>query len=342
MAQIVNVGIGTIDANPFRLLGDYPYVERKLETLQRSYGDAGMWPGVIARKRGNRNQIAFGHHRVEAARRFGLESVALIIEDLSDEQMLQYMGRENMEDYNADFLVMLETWEAGLKFLARDRAQNPQPIDIAKLLGWIRSENRPGEVRSSDTANACHAAHSLIVGGHLSRDDVRGLATAAVREIVQRAQSNIEQLEKMARVAQRPVAETEQAKEIVGKAAARTADQFRRGEHGLGQKDLGGRVDLNAYRFAREAKKQSPLFTQFTERAIEAVARMLKEDATAEKLEEIAKFVSEVVTEEDRASLRKLDFGLGELGQRSTAWRKRLLPNKVAKLSPVAQLTEGR
>ena len=27
-----------------------------------------------------------------------------------------FMGRENMEDYNADFLCMLETWHAGVEF----------------------------------------------------------------------------------------------------------------------------------------------------------------------------------------------------------------------------------
>ena len=46
--------------------------------------------------------------------------------------MLQFMGRENMEDYNADFLCMLETWEAAVKFAHRS-AQNSKPIDIARL-----------------------------------------------------------------------------------------------------------------------------------------------------------------------------------------------------------------
>ena len=40
------------------------------------------------------------------------------------------MGRENMEDYNADFLVMLESWEAAIKYCGRGR-ENPQTIDVA-------------------------------------------------------------------------------------------------------------------------------------------------------------------------------------------------------------------
>jgi len=54
--------------------------------------------------------------------------------------MLQFMGRENGEDYNADFLVMLETWEAVVNFLglAREKAQD---VAIARFLGC--TEMRP-------------------------------------------------------------------------------------------------------------------------------------------------------------------------------------------------------
>ena len=48
------------------------------------------------------------------------------------------MGRENMEDYNADFLCMLETWEAGLVFWPSIDGKTAQPLEIARLLGWDR------------------------------------------------------------------------------------------------------------------------------------------------------------------------------------------------------------
>jgi hypothetical protein len=50
------------------------------------------------------------------------------------------MGRENGEDYGAEFLVMLNTWEAALQFISAefpaDRPGKPQAIEIARLLGW--------------------------------------------------------------------------------------------------------------------------------------------------------------------------------------------------------------
>ena len=53
--------------------------------------------------------------------------------------MIQFMGHENLEDYNADFLCMLETWEAGAQFfLPLDGGKRGQAINSARLWGWTR------------------------------------------------------------------------------------------------------------------------------------------------------------------------------------------------------------
>ena len=41
------------------------------------------------------------------------------------------IGAVHIEDYNADFLTMLETWEAAVDFY---RNQSRQPIEIARVL----------------------------------------------------------------------------------------------------------------------------------------------------------------------------------------------------------------
>jgi hypothetical protein len=72
----------------------------------------------------------------------------MIVRDLDDEQMLKFMGRENMEDYNADFLTMLETWEAASVFESPDSGVK-QPLEIAKLLSWHQTRRR--RISPSDT-----------------------------------------------------------------------------------------------------------------------------------------------------------------------------------------------
>jgi hypothetical protein len=49
------------------------------------------------------------------------------------------MGREDMEDYNSDFLTMLETWEAAAEHLCLSRdGQARQVIDIAILYSLVQ------------------------------------------------------------------------------------------------------------------------------------------------------------------------------------------------------------
>ena len=48
--------------------------------------------------------------------------------------MLQFMGRENGEDYGTDFLTMLNTWEGAINFAGLTPGIL-KTIDIAKLLG---------------------------------------------------------------------------------------------------------------------------------------------------------------------------------------------------------------
>ena len=94
-SKVTRVSADRLAHNPHRNLAAYPFVERKIEALMRSFTDVGMWEGVIARPSGDTYEIAFGHHRVEAARRVGVD-VPLIVRDLADEQMIQFMGRENL------------------------------------------------------------------------------------------------------------------------------------------------------------------------------------------------------------------------------------------------------
>ena len=47
MSAFVSVPIGAIDANPFRLTSEYPYVERKIESLKRCFDEVGLWKGAL-------------------------------------------------------------------------------------------------------------------------------------------------------------------------------------------------------------------------------------------------------------------------------------------------------
>ena len=46
-----------------------------------------------------------------------------------------------MEDYNADFLTMLETWDAAVGFSSSRDETRGHPVEIAILLGWTQDRS---------------------------------------------------------------------------------------------------------------------------------------------------------------------------------------------------------
>jgi hypothetical protein len=335
-SEIKTVSLSSLDPNPLRHLSRYPFNDDKLDALRRSIRDVGLWEGVIARKTGGRYQIAFGHHRVEAGRKeLGKEArIPVIVRDLTDVQMLQFMGRENMEDYNADFLVMLESWEAAVLFLERDKAQKPQDIDVARLLGWLRPQ--PGErkdLRLDNTASACAKVSKLIEGGYIDRDTVKGLPVHSVREIAERVMAQHEMLERMGKKTQRPAAEIERSKKISARAGGRVAKDVRSGR--LAARDIRGAIDVHAYRAGKE--KKSPLFAMFGKSLADQIEKVCKHDNIAEKFNEIKKALNMLTEDDDIEVVKLLAVRCEAAAGRFETWQ-RTFTNPKRKVVPLKEI----
>jgi len=330
---IENVKISEVDANPFRRLGDYPYVQRKIDALKRSINDVGLWEGVIARRSGNRVEIAFGHHRVEAARQSGLTEINMIVRDLDDDQMLGFMGRENMEDYNADFLTMLETWEAAVSYLGTHRTQSVKAIEIATILGWAADRADRKDQSMTRTAGACNSAHMLIEGGYVKRGDLHDMTVFEAREILTRASANMKRLDAMGKQGGRPRAEIEKAKQQVAKAIKATVDEARDGN--VSKRDLVGRLDQNTYRAAKQAKVKSPLFEQFGKALSDKLASMLKDDAAATNIARIIEAIGIIESDDDLRIVERVKFELGGIQERAAKHAVGLVQNKVVPMTAI-------
>jgi len=340
MSEVVTASVDRIAMNPFRRLHDYPYIQSKLDALDRSIAEVGLWPSIIARPLGDHKlwtyEIAFGHHRLEAAKRHGLKEIPLIIEDLSDKEMLQYMGRENLEDYNASFLIQLESWEAALKsgLLARVGAKSPEAIEIARLLGWLelREDNY---TRLNHTARACQAAYGLITGGYVPRTDFAGLSVQEALNSAETAWLRVQQADKAAAERKTPRAETElYKKDVIGGAFSRTATQIRDGA--VKSRDIRSHVDFNIMDVG--SKKPSPLFESFANQIADNLRRTLNNDADGKKLANIEAALSQITLLDDYAALRRLRTELINLAERAQRWHDRLQParDKVIKFEALS------
>lgn len=322
MAHIQSIDIEQVDANPFRRLKEYPYVERKVEALMRSIKDVGLWEGVIGRAVGNRVQIAFGHHRVEAARRSGLQQINIILRDLDDNEMLGFMGRENMQDYNSDFLTMLETWEAAVEHLFPSRDGDTPKVEsvrVATLLGWVQGRAASGRsindsFQMNRTAEACNSAYALIKGGYVSRPDLQDMTVNDAREILTRASANMKRLDRMAEAGGRPTQDVEQAKQQVAKAIRTTADQARDGS--VAKRDLRGALDTNTYIHAKEAKVKSPLFAEFGTVLCDRIAQICSGDNIDERTVAMLEAIYDIESDKDLRVAGRAVFEMAEAASR--------------------------
>ena len=221
MTELKIVKLKDIDPNPFRdgsggtppatwesVTEAYGFSEEKLRELQDSYRVNGVWAGIHARPVGSRFQLAFGHHRMEAAKRLGEKEVPLLVAPLSDDQMLQFMAAENSEEYGHDFalgvmnaveavvkaygggLVELEPLaptaqgKRGAPSFRVDYASNRpyNAVSIGKYLGWVYPKG--DSIQAAAKVIVAVNALELIELGALKRSQLKGLGNAEARELI--------------------------------------------------------------------------------------------------------------------------------------------------------------
>lgn len=231
--ELQEVRLSKLDPNPFRdgsggtppatwesVAEAYGFDAKKLEELQKSYQTNGVWAGVHVRQAGGRFQVVFGHHRVEAARRLGLEAIQVIVGEYDADKMVKMMASENSEEYGHDFalgvmnaveavvkaygagLVELEkpgettknAWYDAPSFVLHGTAdrQYSRPYtatSVGRYLGWVQRDNE--KVQGSLRVRTALAALELIEKGVLKRSQLKGLSISDVQVTIQGIKSRM-------------------------------------------------------------------------------------------------------------------------------------------------------
>lgn len=153
--QYKSVRLGDVKPNPFRNIDNYSLEESRIQALMDSIERTGFWSNVIGRMHGNDFQIAYGHHRLQAAINvFGADHIQdFPLADIPDYKMLQVMALENSEDWGNttahnnltvsaardmidEFCDEYPTWEEALK-------GNLHGIDGNTLKEWFGDGQSP-------------------------------------------------------------------------------------------------------------------------------------------------------------------------------------------------------
>ena len=340
MSEICNVPLRDIKNNPHRHLEKYPYVEAKIDALMRSINDVGFWEGVIGRRVGNHVEIAFGHHRIESARRIdSTMTVPVIIrDDMDDYKMLQFMGRENGEDYNADFTVMLETWEATVEYAKAHENVFPRhrgklkATDIARALGWIDDR---GDM--NHTARACANASDLLEKGVMEREDFSGVNVEAAKEVATTAKKRVQQFEGSGNLTE---PQKKARVESVGKSAKKALIDVREGN--VTAREAGARTDSSIREEEQEYRQDQMTMDRQLDALASGIRGMLSDGKTVDRLKELARILPDnkrYMNSADVASLERLQFELQQLAKRATKRAEAIDLNKVVNFKPLKEIT---
>lgn len=100
---IMKVSLERVEYNPYRNLKRYPIDKEQVARLRQSIEDLGFWDNLLIRAHPEKRgwyQLAYGHHRLEAAKDYGITTADLAVRDLDDDQMALIMATENATQRN--------------------------------------------------------------------------------------------------------------------------------------------------------------------------------------------------------------------------------------------------
>jgi len=301
-----DVPIEKLHANPFRRIEQYPIQEEKVEALVESIEQTGFWNNLVCRKAEDDGyEIAYGHHRLEALFRFADKvdervTVNVEVKDLSDKEMLKMMARENMEEWESDAWIDLETirstveayadgkidlqepktnnknqWRFAPSFIQGKRVDEGRPHPytakaIGECLGWLQPRGKASRrVRQSLTAL------EFIERGILNEDQLKGLSSTDVRALITKTRKRIKQEQEAAENLKQEAREAEQqAKEASDPQEKEAAENRKR--------DLEQKAKQHERRAEEEAKQQAEEVSEQLHNEEKGAKEVLRENSTPE------------------------------------------------------------
>jgi hypothetical protein len=114
----MQISLHDLHPNPYRDFELHPVDPVQVEKLTASLHADGFWASVVARKVADGYELAFGHHRIEAARALGLETAPIEVRELSDWQMVRMLASENATQRGSTAAACLDAVAAISRVLA--------------------------------------------------------------------------------------------------------------------------------------------------------------------------------------------------------------------------------
>jgi len=320
------VPLDKVRDNPWRDRVRNPIDSDRVEAIAVSIGKTKYWMGTYGREMPDGTvQLAFGHHRYEAAKEQGLKEIPIIIEAFTDGEMLVWMAQENVR---GELPVVLESVYAAVKALGEGKIEvealdpktrtdyiryapsfmasaptvgaHPYTVDsVALFLGYVKkSTGRPKNSVVAALGILETAERAGLEGGEAGKKRAvtveKSLAKLPVNEAV-KAVSEIKQREVI--IAERQV-EVKKANEADAMRMRELQAQVKAREDAA---EAVRQVELDKLKAAREAEDKKESDRLFLKMKAQGEAQIAKNLADKGKLEAIELRVAERKRKEEEA-----------------------------------------
>lgn len=112
MMKLQHIPLDQIVWNPWKDKDRYPVDEEQITELRSSIKDHGFFSSLMGRRQDGKIELAFGHARLEAARKAREETVPIFIDEIDDDEMLALMTDENATQRGSNAGAVLNEVEA--------------------------------------------------------------------------------------------------------------------------------------------------------------------------------------------------------------------------------------
>jgi ParB-like nuclease domain len=317
MSETRLVPLSKIKDNPWRDRVRNPIDADRVEAIGISISKTKKyWLGTYGREvKGGFVELAFGHHRYEAAKAQGLKEIPIIIEPFTDGEMLVWMAQENVR---GELPVVIEAVSAAVKALGEGKIEIDAPDPKTKT-SFIRHAPSfiAGKVSSTTVVDHPYTAYSVArylgyvkKASNTAKDSVQAalgiLERAEITSLEGGKEGTKKALEVEKQFSKKTVNEAIKdlsaikQREVTSKIhAEQSAEEIRKADEAL-------RIQQQKQR-DREAKEKAD-HDELLRKQLEAVANEKKEEAKRlkQKMQEAAK-TKEAKDEADKAKQAQLE-----------------------------------